>query len=66
MAIISMSATPWSRRATPPASPIEAAWTALERKGLLKSNFPMAATLTPEGLAYDTGLAGTLLHRGHH
>jgi hypothetical protein len=44
----------------------EAAWTALERKGLLKSNFPLAATLTPEGLAYNTGLAGTLLHRGHH
>jgi len=45
----------------------EAAWVALERKGLLNSMFPMAAVLTPAGLAYDTGLADKLLHRhgGH-
>ncbi len=43
-----------------------AAWLALERKGLIKSNFPVAVVLMPEGLAYDTGLAGTLLHRAHH
>ena len=45
----------------------EAAWIALERKGLLNSMFPMAAVLTPEGVAYDTGMADTLLHRhgGH-
>jgi hypothetical protein len=41
----------------------EAAWVALERKGLLNSMFPMAAVLTPEGLAYDTGLADKILHR---
>jgi hypothetical protein len=45
----------------------EAAWVALERKGLLRSMFPMAAMLTPAGLAYDTGLAEKILHRhgGH-
>ena len=45
----------------------EAAWIALERKGLLNSMFPMAAVLTPEGVAYNTGMADTLLHRhgGH-
>jgi hypothetical protein len=45
----------------------EAAWVALERKGLLKSMFPMAAVLTPAGLGYDTGLADKILHRhgGH-
>jgi len=45
----------------------EAAWIALQRKGLLKSMFPMAAVLTPAGLAYDTGLADQILHRhvGH-
>jgi len=44
----------------------QAAWVALERKGLIKSMFPQAAVLTEAGLAYDTGLAGTLLHRGDH
>lgn len=44
----------------------EAAWVALERKGLIKSMFPRAAVLTPAGLAYETGLGGTLLHRGDH
>jgi hypothetical protein len=43
-----------------------AAWVALERKGLIKSEFPDAAVLTPAGLAYDTGLAETILHRGGH
>lgn len=43
-----------------------AAWAALERKGLIKSMFPDAAILTQAGLAYDTGLAQTILHRGDH
>ena len=45
----------------------EAAWVALERKGLLRSLFPMAAVLTPAGLSYETGLADKILHRhaGH-
>jgi hypothetical protein len=45
----------------------EAAWVALERKGLLRSLFPMAAVMTPAGLAYETGLGDKILHRhgGH-
>ena len=44
----------------------EAAWVALERKGLIKSMFPSAALVTEAGLAYDTGLGNTLLHRASH
>jgi hypothetical protein len=44
----------------------EAVWVALERKGLLQSHFPQAATLTPSGLAYDTGLKDVILHRADH
>jgi hypothetical protein len=44
----------------------EAVWVALQRKGLLRSEFPAAAVLTAEGLAYETGLRDRLLHRGHH
>jgi hypothetical protein len=40
-----------------------AVWVALERKGLLRSMFPMAAVLTAAGLAYDTGLSDAILHR---
>jgi hypothetical protein len=45
----------------------QAAWVALERKGLIVSHFPQGATLTAGGLAYDTGLADVILHRhaGH-
>lgn len=44
----------------------EGAWAALERKGLIKAMFPVAAVLTPAGIAYDTGLRELILHRGHH
>jgi hypothetical protein len=44
----------------------QAAWVALERKGLIKAQFPWAATLTAAGLGYDTGLADTILHRADH
>ena len=43
-----------------------AVWTVLERKGLIKSQFPQAALLTPAGLAYETGFADTILHRHVH
>ncbi|PCI33189.1 MAG: hypothetical protein COB54_05440 [Alphaproteobacteria bacterium] len=33
----------------------EAVWRALDRKGLITSHFPVQATLSKEGLAYDTG-----------
>ena len=38
----------------------------LERKGLLRSVFPLGATLTAEALAYDTGLTKKILHRSDH
>ncbi len=44
----------------------ESAWTALERKGLIKSMFPVACVLTPLGRSYDTGLRESLLHGSHH
>jgi hypothetical protein len=44
----------------------EAVWNALARKGLARSSWPRAITLTPAGLDYDTGLAGTILHHGGH
>jgi hypothetical protein len=53
-----------SRDASGLANP--AAWAALERKGLIRSLFPHAALLTPDGLAYDTGLAEAILHRADH
>ena len=43
-----------------------AAWAALERKGLIRSQFPNAAVVTSEGLAYATGLEDTILHRADH
>jgi hypothetical protein len=51
-----------SRDATGLSNP--AAWSALERKGLIRSHFPQGATLTELGLAYETGLADQILH-GH-
>lgn len=43
-----------------------AAWTALERKGLIKSMFPMAAIVTATGMGYDTGLSDQILHGSNH
>lgn len=44
----------------------QAAWVVLERKGLIRSAFPMAVTLTAAGLEYDTGLRDTILHGSDH
>lgn len=44
----------------------QAAWVALERKGLIRGSFPFAVTLTKEGLAYDTGIADQILHGSDH
>ena len=44
----------------------EAVWNALARKGLIKCAWPSQIALTPEGLAYDTGLADEILHSGAH
>jgi hypothetical protein len=43
-----------------------AVWAALERKGLVKTQFPESATLLPAGRDYDTGLIDAILHRASH
>lgn len=44
----------------------EAAWMALERKGLIKSMFPVSCVITQAGLDYDTGLKDQILHGADH
>ncbi len=44
----------------------QAVWTVLERKGLIRGSFPFALSLTPAGLAYDTGIADQILHGSDH
>jgi hypothetical protein len=44
----------------------EAVWVALERKGLVKSSFPYALTITKAGIGYDTGLSAQILHGSDH
>lgn len=44
----------------------EAVWKALERKGLVRSMFPMAVAVTPAGLEYDTAMADSILLRADH
>ena len=41
-----------------------AVWVALERKGLARSSFPFAITLTAEGIDYDTGVRDSILIGG--
>jgi len=43
-----------------------AVFVALERKGLIRSLYPMGAVLTEAGLAYETGLRDQILHGAHH
>jgi hypothetical protein len=43
-----------------------AVWAALERKGLVKTQFPQSATLLAAGRDYDTGLKDAILHRSGH
>jgi hypothetical protein len=42
----------------------ENVWNALARKGLIKCAWPNEIALTPEGVAYDTGIADQILHKG--
>jgi len=42
----------------------ENVWNALSRKGLIKAVWPDQIALTPAGVAYDTGIADQILHRG--
>ncbi|MDE2466711.1 MAG: hypothetical protein KGO02_23790 [Alphaproteobacteria bacterium] len=41
-------------------------WNALERKALARAEWPRQITLTPAGLAYDTGLYDEILHHHAH
>ena len=43
-----------------------AVWVALVRKGLARANGPIAITLTPEGLSYDTGFGDRFLAQSDH
>ena len=44
----------------------ENVWNALHRKGLIKAAWPDQIALTPEGVAYHTGMADQILHKGEH
>ena len=44
----------------------ENVWNALARKGLIKAAWPDQIALTPDGVAYDTGIADQILHKGAH
>jgi hypothetical protein len=44
----------------------EGVYKALQRKGLVRSFFPLGLALTTEGLEYETGLADKILHRSDH
>lgn len=39
-------------------------WNALTRKGLIVAEYPHQIALTPEGMAYETGIADQILHQG--
>lgn len=43
-----------------------AVWAALERKGVVRTNFPENVVLTAEGAAYDTGLSEAIFHSHGH
>lgn len=43
-----------------------AAWAVLERRGLIKSMFPLSCVLTQAGSDYDTGLRGQILRGTDH
>jgi hypothetical protein len=41
-------------------------WSALTRKGLIRSEWPHNIALTAEGAGYETGVAGQILRGGGH
>lgn len=43
-----------------------AVWTALERKGLARGNFPISITLTKTGLDFETGLLQPMAEESDH
>jgi len=44
----------------------QSVWHALERKGLIRGDFPVMVTLTAEGMAYETGLRERILIGSDH
>ena len=44
----------------------ETVWRALEHKGLARSHFPLAISLTSEGLSYETNLREEILIGAEH
>ena len=44
----------------------QAAWVALERKGLIRSGFPDSVVVTKAGIEYDSGIADQILHGSNH
>jgi len=43
-----------------------APWTALDRKGLIRANFPVSLVLTRDGAVYDTGMREKILIPADH
>ena len=43
-----------------------AVWSALDRKGLIRGDFPVRLALTTLGLEYDTGLGDQFMHASDH
>jgi hypothetical protein len=41
-------------------------WAALDRKGMIRADFPQRCVVTAEGMAYDTGLRDEILHGSDH
>jgi len=44
----------------------EGVWNVLERKGLVKSQYPVAVIVTGEGLEYLTGMRDKIIHHSDH
>ena len=44
----------------------ENVWHALERRGLARADWPHRVTLTPTGLAYETGVRDEILRKSPH
>lgn len=44
----------------------QAVWSALERKGMARGNFPISITLTKAGLDFDTGLTQPMAQESDH
>ena len=45
---------------------IPSVWVALERKGMIRGDFPYAVTLTAAGIAYETGMEAEIFHGSDH